>query len=95
MFGVSAGIGSAIAGGAASLLLGGLDKPQTQSEQSTAGFAVPPNPVTDPAALAEQAKAAEEERKRKTVGGYGLTNPTGGLGDASAPSLAAKSLLGA
>lgn len=57
---------------------------------------LPPAPVppsVDKKAEAERSAAAEEARKRSQYG-RSSTNPTGGLGDASVPNLAAKSLLG-
>lgn len=51
-------------------------------------------PATDPAAQAARDAASEEERRKRVAGSSMMTNPTGGLGDPSTPSLAAKSLLG-
>jgi len=54
----------------------------------------PPAAPDNSAALAERDAAAELERQRRISVGKSATNPTGGLGDTSTPSLAAKSLLG-
>ena len=55
----------------------------------------PAAPANDAAATAERERLAEEERLRRIALGRMSTNPTGGLGDTSAPNLAGKALLGA
>lgn len=69
-----------------SALFGGGDKPVLAP--------VPPPPANDAAAQAARDRAAEEERVKRVAAGKAATNPTGGLGDTSAPNLAAKNLLG-
>lgn len=56
--------------------------------------AAPLPPATNADDIAARDVAATEERRRRLAAGRRSTNPTGGLGDTSSPSLAAKSLLG-
>ncbi len=78
--------------GAVGSVLGLAEKPKQQQQQALS--AVPSNPATDPAALAEQASAAEQARRKAVGGAYADINPTGGLGVSQSPSLASKMLLG-
>lgn len=69
--------------------------PTASGSGAAASSLLAPADPSNGTAQADRDAAAEAERRRVAgARGYDSTNPTGGLGDTSAPNLAAKSLLG-
>lgn len=61
---------------------------------SAAPIVAPADPQNKDAQAERDVAEADSRRRANSVRGYNYTNPTGGMGDTSAPSLAVKSLLG-